>query len=80
MDRDLVQQALSKIEVGTERKRKFEGDLDALYAKKKTLPGWNTEQLHCTDRNYFKVNANKDIHWHTHTCVNFYFQHTANFM
>ena len=39
LDRDLVQQALSKIEVGTERKRKFEGDLDALHTKKKTLTG-----------------------------------------
>ena len=33
VDRELTQQALSKIEIGTERKRKFENDLDILGKK-----------------------------------------------
>ena len=35
VDRVLTQQDLSKIEIGTERKRKFENDLDILKKKKK---------------------------------------------
>ena len=35
VDRELTQQALSKIEIGTERKRKFENDLDILKKRKK---------------------------------------------
>ena len=37
VDRVLTQQALSKIEIGTERKRKFQNDLDSLINKKKKL-------------------------------------------
>ena len=37
VDRNLTQQALSKIEIGTERKRKFENDLKALEKKKKKM-------------------------------------------
>ena len=35
VDRELTQQALSKIEIGTERKRKFENDLVILNKRKK---------------------------------------------
>ena len=35
VDRELTQQALSKIEIGTERKRKFENDLVILKKRKK---------------------------------------------
>ena len=35
VDRELTQQPLSKVEIGTERKRKFENDLDILEKKKK---------------------------------------------
>ena len=35
VDRVLTQQDLSKIEIGTERKRKFENDLDILKKKNK---------------------------------------------
>ena len=34
-DRELIQQTISKIEIGTERKRKFENDLDILEKNKK---------------------------------------------
>ena len=43
VDRELSQQALSKIEIGTERKRKFENDLDILGKKLKT----------CSNENFF---------------------------
>ena len=36
VDRELIQQALSKIEIGTERNRKFENDLDILGKKLRT--------------------------------------------
>ena len=35
VDRELTQQPLSKVEIGTERKRKFENDLDILEKNKK---------------------------------------------
>ena len=41
-DRELTQQTISKIEIGTERKRKFENDLDILEKKKK-----------CRNENFF---------------------------
>ena len=37
VDRVLTQQDLSKIEIGTERKRKFENDLDILKKKNAVL-------------------------------------------
>ena len=43
VDRVLTQQDLSKIEIGTERKRKFENDLDILGKKLKT----------CSNENFF---------------------------
>ena len=40
VDRQLVQKALAKIEIGTERKRKIDSDLEVLHSKKKkTLSG-----------------------------------------
>ena len=41
VDRELIQQALSKIEIGTERNRKFENDLDILGKKLRTYRNEN---------------------------------------
>ena len=37
MDGNLAQQALSKIGIGTDRKRKFEADMEGLMKRKKKL-------------------------------------------